>query len=113
MKFPYAAKGVSKIFNAEIISLIAAFIGGIGMVLSFIAVSGNVDNSTSEALIIATGALGIVAGIIFAVAGIMSIVGYFQAGKDEVSFKKAILCVLFSIVFTAVDLKLCHKVKCN
>ena len=75
MKFPYAAKGVSKIFNAEIISLIAAFIGGIGMVLSFIAVSGNVDNSTSEALLIATGALGIVAGIIIAVAGIMSIVG--------------------------------------
>lgn len=102
MKFPYAAKGVSKIFNAEIISLIAAFIGGIGMVLSFIAVSGNVDNSTSEALIIATGALGIVAGIIIAVAGIMSIVGYFQAGKDEVSFKKAILCVLLSIVFTVV-----------
>lgn len=100
MKFPYAAKGVSKIFNAEIISLIAALLGGVGMTLGVIAASGNVDNSTSEALLIATGALGIVAGIIIAVAGIMSIVGYFQAGKDEVSFKKAILCVLFSIVFT-------------
>ena len=100
MEFPYAAKGVSKIFNAEIISLIAAFIGGIGMVLSFIAVSGNVDNGTSDTLIIATGACVLVAVIIIAVAGIMSIVGYFQAGKDEVSFKKAILCVIFSIVFT-------------
>lgn len=100
MKFPFAAKGVSKIFNAEIISLIAALIGGVGMVLSFIAVSGNVDESTSYALIIATGACVLVAGIIIAVAGIMSIVGYFQAGKDEVSFKRAILCVLFSIVFT-------------
>ena len=28
MKFPNAAKGVKKIFNAEIISLIAALIGG-------------------------------------------------------------------------------------
>ena len=102
MKFPFAAKGVSKIFNAEIISLIAALIGGVGMVLSFIAVSGNVDNNTSDTLIIATGACVLVAGIIIAVAGIMSIVGYFQAGKDEVSFKRAILCVLFSIVFTAV-----------
>ena len=102
MKFPYAAKGVSKIFNAEIISLIGALIGGIGMILSFIAVSGNVDESTSYSLIIATGACVLVAGIIIAVAGIMSIVGYFQAGKDEVSFKRAILCVLFSIVFTAV-----------
>ena len=102
MKFPFAAKGVSKIFNAEIISLIGALIGGVGMILSFIAVSGNVDESTSYALIIATGACVLVAGIIIAVAGIMSIVGYFQAGKDEVSFKKAILCVLFSIVFTAV-----------
>lgn len=102
MKFPYAAKGVSKIFNAEIISLIGALIGGVGMILSFIAVSGNVDESTSYALIIATGACVLVAGIIIAVAGIMSIVGYFQAGKDEASFKKAILCVLFSIVFTAV-----------
>ncbi len=100
MKFPFAAKGVSKIFNAEIISLIAALIGGVGMVLSFIAVSGNVDNNTSDTLIIATGACVLVAGIIIAVAGIMSIVGYFQAGKDEVSFKRAILCVLFSIVFT-------------
>lgn len=100
MKFPYAAKGVSKIFNAEIISLIAAFIGGVVVTLNVIADSGNVDKSTSETLHIATGALGIVAGIIFAIAGIMSIVGYFQAGKDEVGFKKAILCVLFSIVFT-------------
>ena len=100
MKFPFAAKGVSKIFNAEIISLIAALIGGVGMILSFIAVSGNVDESTSYALIIATGACVLVAGIIIAVAGIMSIVGYFQAGKDEVSFKRAILCVIFSIVFT-------------
>ena len=100
MKFPFAAKGVSKIFNAEIISLIGALIGGVGMILSFIAVSGNVDESTSYALIIATGACVLVAGIIIAVAGIMSIVGYFQAGKDEVSFKRAILCVIFSIVFT-------------
>ena len=100
MKFPNAAKGVSKIFNAEIISLIAALIGGVAMVLSFIAVSGKVDKSTSDTLYIFTGAFALVAGIIIAVAGIMSIVGYIQAGKDEVSFKKAILCVLFSIVFS-------------
>ncbi|MBQ7503967.1 MAG: hypothetical protein IJT79_01430 [Ruminococcus sp.] len=100
MKFPNAAKGVSKIFNAEIISLIAALIGGVGMVLSFIAVSGNVDQGTSDTLIIATGACALVAGIIIAVAGIMSIVGYFQAGKDEAGFKKAILCMFFSIAFT-------------
>lgn len=100
MKFPNAAKGVSKIFNAEIISLIGALIGGVGMILSFIAVSGNVDNSASETLIIATGACALVAGIIIAIAGIMSIVGYFQAGKDEACFKKAILCMFFSIAFT-------------
>ena len=45
MKFPYAAKGVSKIFNAEIISLIAALLGGVGMTLGVIAASGNVDKS--------------------------------------------------------------------
>lgn len=100
MKFPNAAKGVSKIFNAEIISLIAALLGGVGMILSFIAVSGNVDQGASETLFIVTGALALVAGIVIAVAGIMSIVGYFQAGKDEAGFKKAILCVLFSIAFT-------------
>lgn len=100
MKFPNAAKGVSKIFNAEIISLIAALLGGVGMILSFIAVSGNVDQGASETLFIVTGAFALVAGIVIAVAGIMSIVGYFQAGKDEVSFKRAILCVIFSIVFT-------------
>lgn len=100
MKFPNAAKGVSKIFNAEIISLIAALLGGVGMILSFIAVSGNVDQGASETLFIVTGALTLVAGIVIAVAGIMSIVGYFQAGKDEADFKKAIICVLFSIAFT-------------
>ncbi len=102
MKFPYAAKGVSKIFNAEIISLIAALLGGVGMTLGVIAASGNVDKSTSEALLIATGAITLVAGIIIAIAGIMSIFGYFQAGKDEGSFKRAILCVFFSIIFTVV-----------
>ena len=45
MKFPNAAKGVKKIFNAEIISLIAALIGGAGLILGLIGASNETDES--------------------------------------------------------------------
>ena len=84
MKFPNAAKGVKKIFNAEIISLIAALIGGAGLILGLIGVSG---------------ALLIVSGIAFLVAGIMNIIGFIQAAKDEEGIKRAVLCTVFSCAF--------------
>ena len=102
MKFPNAAKGVKKIFNAEIISLIAALIGGAGLVLGLIGASKETGESVGTTLLAVSGALLIVSGIALLVAGIMNIVGFIQAAKDEEGIKRAVLCTLFSAPFAFV-----------
>ena len=97
MKFPNAAKGVKKIFNAEIISLIAALIGGAGLVMSLIGASNETDESAGTTLLAVSGALLIVSGIALLVAGIMNIIGFIQAAKDEKGIKRAVLCTVFSL----------------
>ena len=102
MKFPNAAKGVKKIFNAEIISLIAALIGGAGLILGLIGASKETGESVGTTLLAVSGALLIVSGIALLVAGIMNIVGFIQAAKDEEGIKRAVLCAVFSALFAFV-----------
>ena len=99
MKFPNAAKGVKKIFNAEIISLIAALVGGAGLVMSLIGASKETNESLGTTLLAVSGILLIISGIALLVAGIMNIVGYIQAAKDEEGIKRAVLCTVFSCAF--------------
>ena len=102
MKFPNAAKGVKKIFNAEIISLIAALIGGAGLIPGLIGASQETGDSVGTTLLAVSGALLIVSSIALLVAGIMNIVGFIQAAKDEEGIKRAVLCTLFSALFAFV-----------
>lgn len=102
MKFPNAAKGVKKIFNAEIILLIAALIGGAGLVLGLIGASNETGESNGTILLAVSGALLIVSGIALLVAGIINIVGFIQAAKDEEGIKRAVLCTVFSALFAFV-----------
>ena len=102
MKFPNAAKGVKKIFNAEIISLIAALIGGTGLIMGLIGTSSETGDSNGTTLLAVSGALLIVSGIALLVAGIMNIVGFLQAAKDEEGLKRAVLCTVFSALFAFV-----------
>ena len=99
MKFPNAAKGVKKIFNAEIISLIAALVGGAGLVMSLIGASKETNESVGTTLLAVSGILLIISGIALLVAGIINIVGYIQAAKDEEGIKRAVLCTVFSCAF--------------
>ena len=99
MKFPNAAKGVKKIFNAEIISLIAALVGGAGIILGLIGASNETDESAGTTLLAVSGILLIISGIALLVAGIINIVGYIQAAKDEEGIKRAVLCTVFSCAF--------------
>ena len=99
MKFPNAAKGVKKIFNAEIISLIAALIGGAGLIPGLIGASQETGDSVGTTLLAVSGALLIVSGIALLVAGIMNIIGFIQAAKDEEGIKRAVLCTVFSCAF--------------
>ena len=102
MKFPNAAKGVKKIFNAEIISLIAALVGGAGLVMSLIGASKETNESVGTTLLAVSGILLIISGIALLVAGIINIVGYIQAAKDEEGIKRAVLCTVFSALFAFV-----------
>lgn len=103
MKFPHAAKGVSKIFSAEILSLIAVIICGIAtVVLSIVLSSGEADNTSHEPFFIALGIVMIIAAILLLVGGIINIIGYFQAAMDEDGFKKAIYCTILGIIFSVI-----------
>ena len=83
MKFPNAAKGVKKIFNAEIISLIAALIGGAGLIPGLIGASQETGDSVGTTLLAVS-------------------VGFIQAAKDEEGIKRAVLCAVFSALFAFV-----------
>ena len=101
MRFPNAAKGVKKIFTAEILSLIAVLIGGTVMVLATVlGISASENNETAAGvIIIALFVCAIAALVMLIVGGIMNIVGYIQAAIDEAGFARAIVCTIFSVIF--------------
>lgn len=102
MRFPNAAKGVKKIFSAEILSLIGALVGGV--MTTLIIVLGISANAQDDIGVGITFTLVIVLGIaalaIVLVGGILNIVGYIQAAIDESDFRKAIFCTVLYIIFS-------------
>lgn len=101
MKFPHAAKGVKKIFTAQILSLIASLSSGIITVLLItLGVSANAENDLGASIsLIGMMVVGAAALVLLIVGGILNIVGYIQAAIDESGFRKAIICTVFSIIF--------------
>ncbi len=101
MKFPYAAKGVKNIFNAEILTLISTILGGIVTILAIVTLA-----DANETTVVVSGIIMLVMSIatvvMLVVGGIINIVGYIQAARDEDGFKKAIYCTIFSIIFAFV-----------
>ena len=102
MRFPNAAKGVKKIFTAEVLALIAAIaalFAGVFLVVAAATASANTDSGDVAAL----GAfglmsiLGIGAAVLVIIGAIMKIVGISQAAADEDSFKTAIICLIIGI----------------
>ena len=75
-------------------------IGGAGLILGLIGASNETDESAGTTLLAVSGALLIVSGIALLVAGIINIVGFLQAAKDEEGIKRAVLCTVFSALFT-------------
>ena len=100
MKFRYAAKGVKKIFIAEIIELIACFFLIAASILPFIhALNGKSFNDLSDLneankIMVVVGAL-VGSGMIF-VAYIINLIGIINAGKDEGFFKTALAFVILA-----------------
>ena len=104
MRFPNAAKGIKKIFTAEILQIIASAcaIFGIVVLISGGALALVQDNSdTALASFLSGAALAVVFLIAFIVlliiAFIMNLVGTINASHDEQNYKTALICLLISI----------------
>ena len=106
MKFPNAAKGVKKLFAAEILTLIASFAMMLAIILAIItAASAMSQNEVSGGTIAAglgTIILMVGSAVVAMVGGIMSLVGIIQASKDEDAFKTALYATILSLIAAVV-----------
>ncbi len=109
MKFPNAAKGVKRIFTAEVLNLIATICLAVAAVLIVVAVASGkfVSGRTSDALFggsMLGAILFALAWLVLTIIGfIMKLVGIINASKDEASFKSALVFLIVSIVASIVS----------
>lgn len=95
MSFPHAAKGISKIFISELITLISGIALFVMLMLSAAKVKG-----TENGILIGLS----IAGAVFVVAFILKVIGYFQAARDEERFTRAIIfAVIFVVLLIAAN----------
>ncbi len=119
MRFPNAFKGVSKMFAAEILKLIATGLTIATGVAGIVSASGVISaaaggaqlteelvaNNINYGGMLVAGLLGIGAMILYIIAYIMNLVGLHQAGRDEDNFHTAFgvsIAVLVISIATAV-----------
>lgn len=116
MRFPNAYRGISKLFAAEILKLIAAgllFAAGIAGIIgsgSYLVDMAKTSQITEEAVqgivsspgVIAAAFLSVGAMILLIIAYIMNIVGLGQAGKDEPNFRNAFIVSIVVLAITVV-----------
>ena len=107
MKFDNAKTGIKRIYNAEILSIIAAIVAIVAAVLLVILGSFTKDGQVNATDVISTISL-VVAGIIAFVAYIMNIVGISTASKDSEDFKNALYMAIGAIL-TSVASSLLQK----
>jgi len=100
MKFPNAAKGVKKLFTAQVLSLIASIATIIGIILLIVTDAADKANSEGGAVAAGIGTIILMAAaaVLVLIAAIMSLVGIIQAAKDEGAFKTALLAIAISLV---------------
>lgn len=105
MRFPNGFKGVSKVFAAEILGLVAnvivAIIGGLG--IASVAALSTADGA--EAGLAGLGVSLILTGVmsvILIIALILRLVGLSQAGKDEPAFRSAFIVSIFVLILVVV-----------
>lgn len=104
MRFPNAAKGISKIFTGEILQLIALASGTLALILTFVFVGTAEANNAGGAVASGLGAavLAIASGVLGIIALILFIVGTVQTAKDEASFKMIIYLTIFNIIVAVI-----------
>ena len=104
MTFPNAASGVKKLFIAEILQLIGTILIAIAAVAGLGALGAAVDGSDSAAAGFGIGALigGAGSAVVMVIAFILSLVGLFQASKDEPTFIKYAFFISIAAIVLAV-----------
>ena len=104
MKFPNAAKGISKIFTSEILALIAAIATGVASILAVVLYSSVKTNSEAGAAVSGIGFLILAAGasVLTIIALILKIVGVVQTSRDEDSFKMIIYLTIFTLIVAVI-----------
>ena len=102
--FPNAAKGVKRIFTAEILSLIAGVLAVPAFILAVIGAAAAEVDSAGGAIAGLGGAsvLLLISGILFIIAAVLELVGIINASKDEAAFKIALYAIIASIVISLV-----------
>ncbi len=105
MKFPNAAKGVKKIFTAEILSLIAALLSIVGIAMMIITRAAEESHAENATVVAGLGTIALLAAaaIIILIAGIMSLVGIINASKDDGAFKAALIAILIGVCASIVS----------
>ena len=109
MKFPNVAKGVKRIYTAEVINLIATICLIVAAVLIVVAVAGGkLAAGNTGAALLGGGMIGAavcaLAWFVLSIIGfIMKLVGIVNASKDEASFKSALVFLIVSIVVSVVS----------
>ena len=104
MQFPNAAKGVKRIFTAEILKLIAAIVTVIGIVMTIVTVAAANANSQGGTIAAGVGTVLLIAAasILALIGGIMALVGIINASKDEGAFKTALILIIISLIAAVV-----------
>lgn len=98
--FPNAAKGVKKIFSAEILALIGTVLVGIATTIYLAVGEKRLEENTALATVVL---IGLLAGSALMLIGlIIKIIGVFQTSKDEPAFKGVFYVALFDIAVTIV-----------
>ena len=99
MTFPHAAKGINKIFTAEILALIAFVFSGIATVGAVITANilANDSNADIAAAAIVLLVFGIIAGVLAIVSVIIKFIGIFNASRDERAFKSVIYLTIINL----------------
>ena len=100
MKFPNAAKGVKKLFSAEILYLLSVILIGVVSVITVIINNKMTNVSNAVAVLILVGFIA--GGVLAVIAFILQIVGLVQASRDERAFKGVILLTVFGIIVSVI-----------
>lgn len=110
MSFPNAAKGIKRIYAAEVLKLFAYFCLVITSVAASVVLASTEEGGTSglsDSLSFGTFVLTVIVGIAYAVlmivAFIFNLTGYIKARSDNENFKTALVFLIVGIVFSVLS----------